>query len=522
MIPVIDIFAGPGGLGEGFSALRDDDSEHLFRIALSIEMDSFAHRTLLLRSFFRQFEVDEVPDDYYAYLRGDTTAASLECLLETYPHEAQAALAATWQTTLGEESPDEVDSRIERSLGPRPRRGHWVLIGGPPCQAYSLVGRSRMLSQRGDKFYEDKRHTLYREYLRLIARHAPTIFIMENVKGLLSSTTGSGGNRIFEHILSDLRCPPESGLKYRLFSLSRYDSKEFTDCVAREPEAPDGFLIETERHAIPQRRHRVIICGILENDYPIGSPMALRQIEHQFTCGDAISGLPRLRSGVSGGGDAPDAWLRIVREARKGPWHALAKATELKDVAAKVSQTIKNLRAPQKDRGGRFIQYDAKAECHQEWYLDNRMGGVCNHETRLHMASDLHRYLYVSSYGKVRGVSPQLQDFPADLLPRHQNVRKAVEEGLFDDRFRVQVAKKPATTVTSHMAKDGHYFIHPDPTQCRSLTVREAARLQTFPDNYFFEGPRTEQYKQVGNAVPPLIARRIARIVADFLGESGN
>jgi DNA (cytosine-5)-methyltransferase 1 len=134
------------------------------------------------------------------------------------------------------------------------------------------------------------------------------------------------------------------------------------------------------------------------------------------------------------------------------------------------------------------------------------------------MPKDLARYLFASAYGQQYGTSPRLWDFPPDLLPDHANVERAIDERLFSDRFRVQLAGDASTTITSHISKDGHYFIHFDPVQCRSLTVREAATLQTFPSDYFFCGPRTSQYVQVGNAVPPELARKIAAIVAKALG----
>lgn len=151
------------------------------------------------------------------------------------------------------------------------------------------------------------------------------------------------------------------------------------------------------------------------------------------------------------------------------------------------------------------------------WLCDPRLDVLPNNETRGHMESDLSRYAFAATFAEHFDRSPKAEDYPRALAPAHENWAS----GKFADRFRVQRWNAPATTVTSHISKDGHYFIHPDPIQCRSLTVREAGRLQTFPDNYFFEGNRTEQYVQVGNAVPPLLALEIARVINALLRARG-
>ena len=149
------------------------------------------------------------------------------------------------------------------------------------------------------------------------------------------------------------------------------------------------------------------------------------------------------------------------------------------------------------------------------WYHDPRLAVWLNHDARGHMRADLRRYAFAAAFAEAYGWSPKghVEFSLQGLRPNHDNW----ETGKFSDRFRVQLRNRPATTVTSHISKDGHYFIHYDPKQCRSLTVREAARLQTFPDNYFFQGNRTEQFHQVGNAVPPLLAKKIGEIVIALL-----
>lgn len=491
----------------------------MFRIALSVEMDKTAHRTLRLRSFFRSFDPDDVPADYYRYLQGDPEFPAQEALFDRHPRAGDAAKDEAWQATLGETDAVYVSRRVNEAVASVPTGRPWIMIGGPPCQAYSLVGRSRMIGEVGHRaFYEDKRHTLYQEYLRLIKGHSPAVFIMENVKGLLSSRLHD--TLIFGQILRDLR-RPRPGLDYRLIALSSSEDGLFSGDARTSEADPENFLLHAENYGVPQARHRLIIVGVRSDYAPSGArmPNAISRREQQ-TCRQAIADLPPLRSSISRETDSEAAWLDLLRSSLHQKWFKQLASAGQHDVAARIARAVGGLRLPRSRTGGRFIRWEGAPELAPEWFIDKRLGGVCNHESRSHIASDLWRYLFVSSFGAERGSSPRIKDFPRGLLPDHANIDEAVNSRMFNDRFRVQIWDKPSTTVTSHISKDGHYFIHPDPTQARSLTVREAARLQTFPDNYFFEGPRTEQYRQVGNAVPPLLARRVAESVALFLDPS--
>lgn len=514
-IGIIDIFAGPGGLGEGFASFSDQSNKLKYKMCLSIEKDEVAHKTLELRSFYRQFDKKSIPNEYYMHLRGEI---SREDLFEKFSKEAKKAQKEAWQAELGHPDypSDEVDKRIIDAL-----KGldTWVLTGGPPCQAYSLVGRSRNKGIKGYVPEDDDRHFLYKEYLRVLARHWPAVFIMENVKGILSSQIN--GNSMFDRIIDDLSKPLNSFSKYEteknksyegytIFSLVKQAKGEFS--LSKPPHYNrKEYIIHSEKYGIPQSRHRVILLGI-RNDLLTMHPDILTA-EKKISVYKALSGLPRLRSGLSKAKDSKESWGNILSKAQNSPWMEAVKAKSEKVHKLMIS-TLSSLKLPLKDRGMNFIK--CKANVHEslkEWILDPRINGVCNHSTRGHMTEDLYRYLYASCYSKVHGISPKLSDYPDELLPNHKNAKK----GHFTDRFRVQISGRPSTTITSHISKDGHYYIHPDPGQVRSLTVREAARLQTFPDNYFFTGNRTQQYVQVGNAVPPLLAHKIAKIVYKVL-----
>ena len=501
-IPVIDLFAGPGGLGEGFSALRRG-GRFVFKIGVSIEKDPFAHQTLELRAFFRQFPWRQAPPEYYQRLAGVISRGDL---FAGFPRQAEAARNEALLVELGSDAfpPGVVDQHIRRALG---AARNWVLIGGPPCQAYSLVGRSRR--KNDPTFADDEKHLLYRQYLRILAMHRPPVFVMENVKGMLSATVNDAGifQRIRDDLSEPLRAVPEADqtrpLGYRLFSLVTTHA----GLLGEIP--PEDFIVRAEDYGVPQARHRVILLGI-RTDLNL-TPGILHRAENPIPIEKAIGDLPRVRSGLSKEEDTGENWLAAVRALAQSP--GLAEPAVTPDLRRAIRKTLRKLSGGL-GRGGEFVAGTPGPKFARNWLRDPRLAGYCNHATRGHIRGDLHRYLFAAQFARLKKQTPGLEHFPVELLPHHENVAQAIAGAMFNDRFRVQFRGRPSTTVTSHISKDGHYFIHYDPAQCRSLTVREAARLQTFPDNYFFEGPRTAQYHQVGNAVPPLLANQIAGIVA--------
>ena len=420
-IRVIDLFAGPGGLGEGFATFAPDPCSgwRPFRIIASVEKDPAACRTLRLRSFYRrliQIGDRSALNAYYAYVHGDR-----ESPVDPDSPVAQAA----WQ-----EAQDEV---LEKELG-KPEaasilkerihraeissRAPLILIGGPPCQAYSTVGRSRNAGTAGYQPEQDGRHFLYRVYLDLLRDYRPVAFVMENVKGMLSARIG--GRPLFPRILQDLTSPAVAGgqdgrrvhPRYRIYSL-------VDPCSYRYDQNPDSiqpgrFIIQAEYYGIPQTRHRVILFGLLEelaevfdrqgSVFPRLSPLADSDSRLlNVTTRQVLAGLPPLRSGLS--------WLQTAYPASDWRQTLTALAADFGPVIGNLElraafvQAALQAAAADLPTGGRSVpvadRTADRAALPTElaaWYHGSDPPLVLNHQTRNHMPEDLARYLFCAVY----------------------------------------------------------------------------------------------------------------------------
>lgn len=436
----IDLFAGCGGLSEGFKQAG-------FEIIAQVEMDRWACESLRTRHLY--YGLKEIGKGYL-YQRYLREQMRREDMLDRFPDLGESISHRVIQATLGNDGAQQILDKLEASRRYHGAPQFHVLLGGPPCQPYSFAGRSR------DPFRmeNDERHYLYMHYLEILESLQPDFFLYENVPGLF--TARAEGKEIFVRILND-------------FS-SLNTPYEITPPLEEVLEEPCSYVLNSADFHIPQIRKRLILIG-----YRKSLERKNRGIKNIF------KGLQKLALKNGGGG-------RLTVEDAIGDLPALK---------------------PGEGSDGWFGSYSSNMNLKSyPTSMRSDSPGISNHRARTHMQGDLERYRFFIEHHRNGNGAVRLNDLieeRPDLIPNHRHLDK------FLDRFRVQWWDRPASTITAHICKDGHYYIHPDINQCRSFTVREAARCQSFPDSYKFEGPRTEQFRQVGNAVPPLLARAIAR-----------
>ncbi len=412
-LTAIDIFAGGGGLSEGFCKAGFDIINH-------IEQDKNAAETLRTRVMFFLLKESGLIKEYYSYLYGRIRRKDL---IVKYNLDDLIDNNVIRQE-ISEETIDDIIKRVKFSMKMRGLKNIDVLIGGPPCQAYSLVGRAR----DPYKMEHDKRNYLYKYYVEFLKELNPEIFIFENVPGILSA----GNGKLFD------------------------DIQKYMDNVGYEI---NYRILNSADFMVLQNRKRVILIGWKKGNN-FGYP-SFERIEHNYRVKCVLDDMPTLKAGE---GDEA------------------ARDYKINDINDYLRKTR----------------------------IRTKSDKVINNVARPHRKVDLEIYKYaINKY--LKGERLKYTDLP-EKLQFHKN-RKS-----FLDRFKVLDQNVSAShTVVAHIAKDGHYYIHPDINQLRSLTVREVARLQSFPDNYKFEGSRTAQFIQVGNAIPPLMAEIIARKVKEIL-----
>ncbi len=396
----IDVFAGASGMSEGFIRAGFTPISH-------IEMNTEACLTIKTRASFHYLESINKGKIYNDYLNGVIDRETL------YSHIPSKIL----DSILNIEINDETIKSIFKNFS---KQKVDIIIGGPPCQAYSLLGRHQK------EIENDPRNKLYIQYGKFLKEFKPKGFVFENVPGLLSANKG-------EHF-KDLK------IYFKKLGYEVYHQ-----------------LLDASDYGVLQARKRVIIVGWLKNNN-FGFP-EIEKIAKQYKVNDAFTDLPKLKPGDG---------FQITKYSKK------------------------------------------KNKYLEKFELRNGVDFVTQHISRPHNERDLEIYKFAIhkwNEGKVRVKYPDLPE----KLRTHKNLTS------FIDRFKVINGEGIAHTVVAHIAKDGHYYIHPDIEQCRSISVREAARLQSFPDDFYFEGSRTAAFTQIGNAVPPLMAYAIAKEMKKLL-----
>ena len=394
-IKFIDLFAGAGGLSEGFVKAG-------FTPVARVEMNNDACDTLRTRTAFHWLKEKGQEEEYYDYLKGTITREELWNKIPDH------LIKSVINKEISEDTLPIIFEQIDAELGTKKVD---LVIGGPPCQAYSVAGRVRK------DMTNDPRNHLYKHYVEFLKKYQPKMFVFENVPGILSAKNGEYLQLIFDAVR-------EAGYKL------------------------DKQVLNARDFGVLQDRKRVIIIG-WRNDLNLEYP-EFKKMEMQFQIAKHLfSDLPKIKSG-------------------QGNW-GVSKYTK---------------------RTNEYLEFSG---------IRKEIDFTTQHISRFNNENDLEIYRIAVDKWVNQGKRLNYGELPERLI-KHNNVKT------FTNRFQVVNHEGVSHTVVAHICADGHYYIHPDIHQNRSITVREAARIQSFPDDYFFESSRTAAFKQIGNAVPVLMA----------------
>lgn len=439
-IKILEVFSGAGGLSLGFDLVRDQSGERVYEIVLAVDNDEYACQSLKKYSK-REYGTEDIV------------------------FEADLTKPSTHQKI------------IERC-----KEGIDIIIGGPPCQSFSLIGpRSGETTDNKEKY--ELMDTLYREYLKLVKQLKPSFIVFENVKGILSKKD-KNDVRFIDLITADFK-----GLGY---SFESEDEKIKTDYI----------VLNAADYGVPQIRERVFLIGNnlgIKNPYP-----AATHSSSHITLFEAIGDLPKLKA-------------KITPTGLKGKYEK----EKIKKNNMKINNGLNSVPYHRDSFSAHMEHLENNGKAFLDFINPNGLKTLNHHVARGQKRDDVRLFKSIKQ-GMTAG------DIINSKKKTIRRLKKLITYDMssFTDKYKKQSWKKPCSTVFAHLEKDGNRFIHPDSSQARTITVREAARIQSFPDGYpdesGFAGSYNKIFRQIGNAVPPLLALRIAESVYNKFTEVEN
>lgn len=431
---ILDLFAGAGGLSLGFELYKDNNGNNPFEFFRGVEINKYACETLRNRYGDKKI------------IEGDLTSP-------------------------------EIHKRVIKECKDKVS----IVMGGIPCQSFSLIGPRSGYGRKKEQFVRDKRDELYKEFKKIVTELNPKIVIIENVKGILSKKDGKG-TKIIDSLINDFE---EIGYCFENSEGNKY------------------IILNAADFGVPQKRERVILVGISRKWKSVKIPVikpthynpnydnddSRDNLLPYVTLYDAISDLPEVSSKIT----KTDLNKNRIRNIEKINRQIDNGADRIPYDFNKLKSHINKL-----GKSGKDFLYFVRPNGYP--YLDN-------HVARSHQYSDIQLF---------KKMLPGETAF--DFIKRNpKQAGKLIKYNMdsFKDKYRKQSWDKPSTTIFAHLEKDGNRFIHP--LQPRTFTPREAARIQSFPDDFTFMGPFSQKYKQIGNAVPPLMSYNLAKTINGVL-----